>query len=135
MRNLFFNRNRDASRALTDLEHTQLGVHLQAVWVIPIKEKIRVAAGGGPSFFSVDQSLITSVGDPAEIGAPFTTVAIGAPTASTVSVSGVGGNVGVDVTYMVTERFGGGLFARWTGGTQSVDVGGFQSGIGLRIKF
>ncbi len=145
---LFFNRDRDGSVARTDLDHKQLGIHLQAVWVMPLDEKITVAVAGGPSFFSVDQGLIQSVGAPTELGAPFNSIGPLSTTLSTVSASAVGANVGLDITYMVTERFGGrfggGGFVRWTGGTvdipatggsQSINVGGFQSGIGLRIKF
>jgi len=52
-------------------------------------------------------------------------------------------NAGIDITYLVTEQLGGGLFVRWaggsvdipaTGGTQSIDVGGMQVGIGLRVR-
>ena len=141
---LFFNRNRTGGSALTGLEHKQLGVHFQAAWVMPVSEKISVTVAGGPSIFNVDQSLVTSVAGPVEIGAPFDAVALGVATTTTVSESGTGGNVGVDVTYLVTERLGGGIFARWaggtvdipaTGGTQSIDVGGAQFGIGLRARF
>ena len=141
---LFYNRPRSASFARTDLEHKEVGVHFQAVWVMPVTERIKVSVGGGPSIWSVAQSLITSV-TPAEIGAPWDEVAISsAAAASTASYSGVGGNAGVDMTYMVTDRLGAGIFARWTGGSvrvpasggaQSLDVGGFQSGIGLRATF
>ena len=140
---LFFNRPRPGSLTLTDLDHSELGIHFQAVWVMPITEQISVAVAGGPSFLRVDQSLITGVMLGAEVP-PFDTVALSAVTSSTVSKSGVGGNAGVDITYRVTEYFGGGVFARWSGGnvdfpvsggTRPLYVGGFQSGIGLRVRF
>lgn len=138
---LFFNRNRTAVTNRNDLDYKELGIHLQGIWVMPITEKITVAVGGGPSFFNVDQSLITSV-VPSELGAPFNTVSIAA-SAATASESAVGGNIGADVMYWVNERFGGGIFLRYAaasvdlaaaGGTQSIDVGGFMSGIGFRIR-
>ncbi len=140
---LFFNRPRTASFSRTDLEYRELGVHLQAAWVIPLNEKIKVTVASGPSFFSIDQSLITSVPLADELGAPFNTAAISAATTTSVSASGVGVNAGIDITYLVTEQLGGGLFVRWaggsvdipaTGGTQSIDVGGMQVGIGLRVR-
>jgi hypothetical protein len=140
---LFFNRNRLAGFAQTNLEHKQLGIHLHAVWVVPVNEKINVAVSGGPSFFSVDQSLVFSV-TPAEIAAPFNTVEIASISTATASESAVGANVGVDVSYKVTEYLGGGIFVRYAGGSvnipasggaQSVDVGGVQTGIGLRVRF
>ena len=141
---LFFNRLRSASFARTDLEHKELGVHIRAAWVMPLTERIIVTAAAGPSFFRVDQGLITSVTPAPEFGAPFDVVEIASAAVTSVSATGVGGNVGIDITYMVTETLGGGLFARWTGGsvdvpasggTQSIDVGGMQVGIGLRARF
>ena len=139
---LFYNRPRNATFNQTDLEYTELGVHLQAVWVMPLSEKITVSVGAGPSFFSVKQALI-STASPSELGAPFNVTSIAA-TFSTTSASAFGGNAGLDLTYMFTERLGGGIFARWAGGSaslavsggnQSIDVGGVQSGAGIRVTF
>ena len=147
---LFFDRPRSATFSRTDLEHTETGIHLQAVWVVPVRDRIGVSVFGGPSSFSVDQSIITSVTS-AEIAAPFDVVNISGVATSTVSESAVGGHVGVDVTYLVTEQLGGstgqlgaGVFVRWagasvdlpaSGGVQPLDVGGAQYGIGLRVRF
>ena len=140
---LIFNRLRNVSFARTDLEHKEVGVHIQAAWVMPVNEKISVTVTGGPSFFSIDQSLITGVTTAAEI-APFDAVAVSSAAATSVSESGVGANAGVEVTYLVTEQLGGGLFVHWaggtvdipaSGGTQSIDVGGVQVGFGLRARF
>ena len=116
---LFFNRPRTVAVDLTGLEHKELGVHLQAVWVMPLSEQLTVSVGGGPSFFSVDQGLLAGVTVGQET-APFNAVSIGA-SSTTASKSAVGGNAGVDVTYMFTEQLGGGAFVRWTGGS-SVDM-------------
>jgi len=141
---LFFNRPRTGSSALVDLEYKELGVHAQAAWVMPLNEKISVTVAAGPSFFNVTQSLITNVALANEIGAPFDTVALGTAATTSVSKTGVGVNAGFDITYLVTERLGGGLFVRWAGGsvdlpaaggTQSIDVGGLQAGVGLRARF
>ncbi|MEE8130959.1 MAG: hypothetical protein V3T48_11750 [Vicinamibacterales bacterium] len=143
---LFFNRPRTSSSALVDLEHKELGIHFQAAWVMPLNEQISVTVAGGPSLFRVDQSLITAVsqGLTNELGAPFDAVALGTAATTSVSASGVGVNAGIDITYLVTDQLGGGLFVRWAGGTvdipanggtQSVDVGGVQVGVGLRARF
>jgi len=140
---LFFDRPRTGTFATSDLEHTQTGIHLQAVWVVPVTDQIDVSVFGGPSFFSVEQGLITSVTS-AEIAAPFFAVAITGATSITVSERAVGANVGVDITYLATERLGGGFFVRYAGasvdipaggGSQAIDVGGVQFGIGLRARF
>lgn len=141
---LFFDLPRVGSSTRTDLEHKELGFHFEAAWVIPLNEKISVTGAGGPSLFKVNQDLVTAVGVPQELGSPYTTVALGTVETTSASESGVGANVGIDVTYLLTERFGGGLFVRWAGGTvdlpasggsQSIDVGGVQAGIGLRVRF
>ena len=140
---LFFNQPRTAFLNRTDLEHKETGIHLQAVWVMPITDRIDLSFSGGPSFFSLDQGAITGIAL-AEVSAPFEVVDLIGATTSTISASAVGSNVGVDVTYMVTEQYGGGLFVRWAGASvdisdggapQSLDVGGVQFGIGLRARF
>ena len=54
----------------------------------------------------------------------------------------MGVHFGVDLTYMVTPRFGVGGIARYSWGSadlagaeDSVTVGGFQIGAGLRVRF
>ncbi len=140
---LFLNQLRTATFARSDLNHTETGIHLQAVWVVPVTDQISVSVFGGPSFFSVEQGLITSVTF-AEIEAPFFEVAITGASTSIVSERAVGGNVGVDITYLVVEQLGGGFFVRYAGasldvpaggGAQAIDVGGVQFGIGLRARF
>jgi len=141
---LFYNRKRLADFADTNLQHKQLGVHLHAVWVVPVNEKIDVAVSGGPSFFTVTQSLVSSVTIAAEIGAPYNVVEVASIATDKVSKNAFGVNVGVDMSYKVTEHLGGGIFVRYgggsvniptSGGEQSIDVGGVQTGIGLRIRF
>jgi len=52
-----------------------------------------------------------------------------------------GVNVGVDGTYLFTPRVGAGIFLRYAGGSvdlpsaPGLKVGGFQAGIGARIRF
>jgi hypothetical protein len=48
----------------------------------------------------------------------------------------------VDVTYLVTPRYGAGVLLRYTrgsvdieGANDSLTVGGFQIGAGLRVRF
>jgi hypothetical protein len=54
----------------------------------------------------------------------------------------MGIHFGVDITYLVTPRYGVGVLARYTWGSaditgadESVTVGGLQIGGGLRIRF
>jgi hypothetical protein len=71
-------------------------------------------------------------------------VSLGSVAVQSVKDTGVGFNIGVDGTYLFTDRIGGGIVLRYTGGsvdldsdagTVSLDVGGFQIGFGLRVRF
>ena len=133
---VFFDRPRPVSASVSDLNHTEHGIHLMAVWMMPVTEAIDVAFSAGPTIFSVSQDMPGSL-----------TVSEPGPTVGDVNVSGenetaVGINLGVDVTYMLTPRFGVGGLARYTvgsvdveGADDSLTVGGFQIGAGLRIRF
>jgi hypothetical protein len=120
---------------LSGLQFKETGVHVHAVWVMPISQKIIVSVAGGPSFFSVNQGLLSSVTVGQET-APFSAVSV-LVSSKQASAAVVGGNVGVDVKYMFTEMLGGGVFVRWAGGSVDLPASGdgVQSGIGLRIAF
>jgi len=146
---LFYERHRTSTLARTDLDRTELGIHLQAVWVLPVSEVLQVSFFGGPSVFTVGQdhvSDVQAVNEAAETFGPFyDEVTIpGISTNVTLRGSGVGVNAGAEVTYMFTQQLGGGVFGRWasgnvelatSGGTQSLAVGGFQIGAGVRVRF
>ena len=144
---LYFNSPRSATRSLaSDLEHRQLGVHLMAVYVYPITETIDVAFFGGPSMFKVSQDLVSGETLGAE-ASPFDAISIDGVTRTTSRKTGMGGNVGVDVTYMLTDMIGVGGLIRYTAASirpdapsgvtitpTSIDVGGLQVGGGLRLR-
>ena len=138
---LFFERPRTARLQRTDLSCHQLGMHFQAVYVIPITETIVVSVFGGPSVFHVKQDSVTSV--VSEEVEPFDSVTVKALTRSTAGTS-LGANGGGDVSYMFTEWVGASVFVRYAStsvdlstasGTASVDGSGLQFGGGLRYGF
>ena len=95
--------------------------------------------GVGPSFFSVKQDLITTVGVAETDQGPVIT-----PTVARVSESPVGFNIGADSAYMLTKSIGIGVLLRYTGSSAdfnldsssvSVDAGGFQFAVGGRVRF
>ena len=140
---LFFNRSRAVTHQQGALDHRQIGWHFQLTWFVPVTDKIDVAVSGGPSVYNVRQRLASQV-EIVEIGAPFDTATVNRLVTQESRNNGVGGNVGVDFTYLFTETFGGGIMLRWAGasvdipaqgGTQSIDAGGFQVGVGARVRF
>jgi hypothetical protein len=118
-----------------DLEHSESAVHLSAVWFYPVTDKIDVAFSAGPSFFTVKQTHVTSVAVQ-----PNTSIVSGVSIAEA-KESGTGLHAGVDVTYLVTPRIGAGVLLRYAGasvdlpGAEGTDVGGFQLGAGVRVRF
>jgi len=144
---LYFNRERTTQSPLpSGLEHRQLGVHLMAVYVYPITETIDVSLFGGPSVFRVSQVLVSGAILDAE-KSPFNEISINNVDTTPFQKTGIGGNVGVDVTYMLTDMIGVGGLVRYTRASVSfdddtvsssppvsIDVGGMQVGGGLRLR-
>lgn len=140
---LFFDTPRTTALQRADLTHRQIGFHFQAVYVIPVTEAIDIAVFGGPSVFRVEQDFVTGVTLGPELD-PFDTVALTAVATQASQETGIGINVGADVSYMFTEFLGAGGFFRYTSGSvdftttagvQSIDAGGAQVGGGLRVRF
>ena len=126
---------RGVTASVPGLKHTENTIHLFAAWMVPVTDKIDVAFIGGPSIFMVSQDLPASM-----------TVTEPGPTVNQItteksSKTGVGFNIGLDVAYMLNKRFGVGGLARYTWGsvdlpqaTESLTAGGFQIGVGLRMR-
>jgi hypothetical protein len=142
---IFFNRPRTLDQDVV-LERKEKAAHLVIGWVVPINEKLDILLSGGPSFFRLEQDVISDI-DIGERGQPFTEVVVDTDV-TTQKKSLTGYNVGVDATYIFWSnddlRIGGGGFVRFTQATgdvqlltseQSTDVGGVQFGFGARIRF
>jgi hypothetical protein len=129
------------SLPLPGLERTESGVHLSAVFALPLHERLEVMVFAGPSFIALDQNLLGSVSV-----VPGGT-ALDNPTTATVSGTGNGGHIGLDVSYVAFRTaglgIGVGVFLRQSSATVDapevdsgeVKVGGFNYGIGARLRF
>ena len=131
---LFFGQSKPVNNTASGLEHSERAVHLQAVWFIPVTDKIDVALSVGPSFIRVKQQLVSSATVP--VGTQDVNVVV-----NTQEETAHGANVGFDGSYLFTRRFGVGLFIRYAGGSVDLSgagnlkVGGVQAGLGARIRF
>ena len=135
----------DAARPIsgsTPIERSENAVHLQAVWVIPVGRRLLIAPGAGPSFFSVKQTLVQSVSYTESY--PYDTATFASASVTQPSASAVGFGASVDVSYYFTRYLGIGGLVRYARATVelpshdskvTVDVGGFEAGVGLRIRF
>jgi hypothetical protein len=139
----FFNQPRTISGDLSSLQHKETGVHIYAMYLVPVGSRLDIGVFGGPSHFSVKQDLVTDVSYTASYpydAATFT----GAPK-QTVSTSVNGYNVGADVSWRFSRALAIGGLIRFTGASTTLsvasgnevdaDVGGLQTGAGIRIFF
>jgi hypothetical protein len=131
---IFTDRPRTVTAVGTDLNHRELGIHLQAVYFVPVSDRFDVSLSAGPSIFRVSQELTPTVAVPAR------TQNINLVKESQ-DATAIGINAGVDGNFMITPQFGVGLFVRYAGASvdlssvEDLNVGGFQTGLGLRVRF
>ena len=132
----FFDRPRGVTGVASNAEHAEHAIHLQGTWVMPVTDKMDVAFSFGPTIFMVSQDVATSI----SVTEP--TPTISSTTITREDKTAVGVNLGVDVNYFFKPRIGAGLLVRYTAGSvditnadDSMGVGGFQIGVGARLRF
>ncbi len=130
----FFNRHANVTLPVQDAKRSERSFYLMAVGSYRVTGEIEVTAFLGPSFIRVSQELMTAIDVPAGTQDVNTLV-------EKQSATGVGVIVGVDGSYYVTPTIGVGAFMRYNGGSvdlagaENVKAGGFQLGIGARIRY
>lgn len=138
----FFDQPRTVSLQRTGAKHSENAVHLSAIWMMPVANKLDVGISAGPSIFSVKQQSIFALtaADITESG-NFASPNVNAPLGEAKKTT-VGFNAGVDVQYMIAKKWGVGGLARYTRGSASIGgaskkltLGGFQIGGGARLRF
>ncbi len=141
---LFFNRDRLPPPLMTSgLARDEMAVHIQAMFLIPLNEKMNLALFAGPTWFDVSQVLVTDLRFTEEF--PFDTVdRLDGLDTQEQSGTAVGFNVGLDFAYYFSDKVGAGILARLSEGEVdldsadgervSVDAGGFQIAVGLRFR-
>lgn len=113
------------------LTRREIGYHIQLVWFLRTRQKMEFSVYGGPSVIHVRQAtpVVTPAGQSVSVGS------------TNEAATAFGGNGGIDATYMASDHFGVGFFARYAGASadlpsaSGVIVGGFQGGGGIRIHF
>jgi hypothetical protein len=136
---IVFDKPRTVSSSQSGAKHSENTVHISAIWMIPVANKLDIGVFGGPSVFAVKQDTVTSL----TVSEPGPTIA--APL-SQVSKTEVGGHFGVDVQYMIGKLggkpWGVGGIMRYSVGSMSIPnatkkltVGGFDIGAGARVRF
>ena len=115
------------------LKRREIGFHLQALWFLPVGDKLTLSLFGGPSVIRLQQGVpAVSVGNATQAASI---------TITNESGTAVGGNVGIDLSSLLSSRIGAGVFVRYVAGrvdlpsVADAQAGGFQGGAGLRIRF
>jgi Outer membrane protein beta-barrel domain len=131
---VFFNNPAAVTLNPVDAKHTERSVYVVVTGYVPITNVVELALFIGPSFTKVTQDVINSVTVPA--GTQTAVAALGSESGTAKGV-----NVGADLTYKLTNLVGVGGFIRYNGGSvdlttlTDVKAGGFQLGLGARLRF
>lgn len=139
----FFNQPRTVTGDARGVTRTETAVHAQAMYLISPGGRLRFVLSGGPSFFNVEQDLVSDVTVTETY--PYDTAEFGSATKTKAKGSAVAFNVGADVMWMVGKNVGVGGIVRFSRATVdldapnnrtvSVDAGGLYTGGGLRLVF
>ena len=139
----FFDRSRTVTGTAEDLSRQETGLHGKVVYIARVGDGLEILASGGPSFFIVHQDLVEDIR--IDQTYPFDTAAFASAIATRHKTSGLGFNVGFDVTRLITPRMGFGaeiVYARaklkfdtFSDPSRQFDVGGIRVGGGLRFRF
>lgn len=139
----FFDNQFREIEATTSTLRGETGTHLLLGWMMPVTDRIRVIVTAGPSFMSVEQTVVTGV-QFAETY-PYDTAAFTAATTRRATRSATGFNAGADVMWMFSRHIGAGGLVQVTrararlspaeGRTIAVDAGGAQAALGIRLIF
>ncbi len=138
-----FGQPRSISGDEGSVNRSETAGHVQLLYFVPTRGRLRVTASGGPTLVSLQQDIVTAV-HYAE-AYPYDTAHYTRATTTQAKGSALGFNAGADVQWMLTRRAGVGALVRVTrarvditaagGRTVAVDTGGVQVGGGLRLWF
>jgi hypothetical protein len=135
----FFNRPRAVSGDASGLTREETALHLQASWMVPLRNRLQLALAGGPSWFDVGQDLVTDVTVTQVY--PYDTATFAGTTAVRRSHSGIGFNAAADLAYSVRPHVGVGIGVTFSHArvqlddATTVDAGGAYVTAGLRFRF
>ena len=139
----FFDNQFREIEGTTTTTRKETAAHLLVGWMMPLGDKLRLIVTAGPSVLSVGQTLVTDVQFAETF--PYDTAEFTAATTSNATRTATGFNAGADVSWMFSRRIGAGGLVQVTrarsrlnagsGRTISVDAGGAQVALGIRVFF
>jgi hypothetical protein len=131
----------------TGLTRNEVGVHIQALYVLLLGDEATVVLGGGPTLFTARQELIRSIEFDRLPG--FTSLRLNDTLVTEVDKTAIGFNVSANVIWPIGSHFGVGAVTRYARATVTVDpgaetsvpraiemqLGGLHVGGGIRLLF
>jgi hypothetical protein len=127
-----------------DAKNSQVGIHIQVAWVVPMPPKMQLVLFGGPSIFSVTQTVVESQGIGLSSAYPFESGSISSAKTTDAKATAFGFGAGADVSYFFSRTIGVGGLVRFARAAAAfpvsgqpdveMDAGGFQVGAGLRVR-
>jgi hypothetical protein len=135
----FFNQPRTVSGTASGLDRSEVAFHVIASWVKPVSRRWQVAVGGGPSWISVDQDVVTDV--TVNQSYPYDTATFAGVVTQPVSKTHIGFNVGGEAAYVVRRHAAIAIGGRYAfapidlTSTASTNAGGLHATAGLRLRF
>jgi hypothetical protein len=129
-----------------ELTRGEGGVNIQAMFVPLQTPKVTLRVFGGPTYFRYTADMVRDVEYSQTTSGRNNTIVITGYEFVEVKGSGWGAHIGFDFGYFFSNVVGVGGFVRYSGGSvtvdepmseqeQSIKVGGFQTGGGLRLRF
>jgi hypothetical protein len=129
------------------LKRTESMFNISAMFVIAQNDRMELRAYAGPSFFSLDSTMIFDISWTQTFNPDGSDVAIVDYETREATGSGIGFHAGADFAWMFTRNFGVGAGFRWAQGkvdlepeplsetNQELTVGGVQVLFGARFRF
>jgi len=124
--------------------NSQVGIHLQVAWVVPVSPKMNLMVFAGPSVFSVKQTIVQPRGISLSSAYPFESGSITSASTTDASKTAFGFGAGADFSYFFSKTVGVGGLMRYARAPVSfavegqpdvkMNAGGFQVGAGLRVR-
>jgi len=127
---------RAVTGSVDNLQRRETWFAIPVSYVIPVTDKADVTVSGGPSHLSLTQEVVTGASVTEGASGPIVNI-----DRQIVDKGYWGYLLGVDFTYRFTKQLGAGGFLRVQSANGDVtstvraDGGGFQYGLGLRVRF
>ena len=140
---LYLAKPRQATATQEGLSYRETTIHVDFVYAIPSGKSLEFLLFAGPSFVGAKSDLVTQLNYRQSY--PYDEVSVTGVALGEASDNVVGFNIGGGLDYRLGKRFGLGAQVRFTTAsvklvppaapTISIDAGGFQAAVGVRIFF